>query len=401
MENTELNAFQWDDTVPEMDFFGTTVTNPNKGVPASAEIKAPEEGEKPTKIDPDKEEPTIDFFGEINNPGDNEPGDDNGEEGQDDGDQGQAPEKSSKTKIKTEEGQEDKSIVISNSGVANFLKEKGFIDFELEEGEELDEAGAEQLIEDAFDDSVEQRLEQTIASLPDAVKNLVKFAAKGGDVDEYLASVSQTSSQGVTKNLDMTKEANQEKFMRYKLAQEGNDEEYIDFQIETMKDSGKLEALSTKSFGAWKKTQDSKDEELVTAQRERVEAAKKTALTFKRDITKHVSEVKDINGLKFSRQDARELPDYITNATEQVNGKQTTPFYKELSEALKDKDKVLVMAKLLKSNFSFKDIEKAAATKVASKVKSDIQRQQQNNIELGSTAGGGSQAKRLADYFND
>lgn len=399
MENTELNAFQWDESVTEMDFFGTTVTNPNKGEQASAEIKAPEEGEKPTRIDPDKEEPEVDFFGESNKPGDNEPGDDNEGEDQDDDDQGQAPEKGTKTKIKNEEGQEDKPVTVSNTGVANFLKEKGFIDFELEEGEELDEAGAEQLIEDAFDDSVEQRLEQTIASLPDSVKNLVKFAAKGGDVDEYLASVSKTSSEGVSKNLDMTKESNQEKFMRYKLAQEGNDEEYIDFQIETMKDSGKLESLSSKAFGAWKKTQDTKDQELVTAQKERVEAAKKTALTFKRDITKHVSEVKDINGLKFSRQDARELPDYITNATEQVNGKQTTPFYKELSEALKDKDKVLVMAKLLKSNFSFKDIEKAAATKVAKEVKNNIQRQQENK-NLG-TAGGGSQAKRLADYFND
>lgn len=400
MEN-ELNAFQWDNSVEEVDFFGTTVTNPNKGVQPSAEIKEPEEKEKPTVIDPDKEEvPTIDFFGESNKPGNNEPGDDIEEIDDEEVEEGDKP-KAPKTKIKNEEGQEDKTVAISNSGVANFLKEKGFIDFELEEGEELDEAGAEQLIEDAFDDSVEQRLEQTIASLPDAVKNLVKFAAKGGDVDEYLANVSKTSSQGVTKNLDMTKEANQEKFMRYKLAQEGNDEEYIEFQIEAMKDSGKLETLSSKAFGTWKKTQDSKDEELVNAQKERVEAAKKTALTFKRDITKHVSEVKDINGLKFSRQDARELPDYITNATEEVNGKQTTPFYKELSEALKDKDKVLVMAKLLKSNFSFKDIEKAAATRVASKVKSDIQRQQQNNNELGSTAGGGSQAKRLADYFND
>ena len=403
MENTELNAFQWDDAVQEMDFFGTTVTNPNKDESANkAEIKAPEK-EGVTKIDPeDKDVPEVDFFGESNKGGDSELIN-NDEDDDNDKEQNNSTSKNPKTKIKNSEDKEEDTskVSISNTGVANFLKEKGFIDFELEEGDELDEAGAEQLIEDAFDESVETRLEQTIANLPDSVKNLVKFAAKGGDVDEYLANVSKTSSQGLSKNLDMTKEANQEKFMRYKLAQEGNDEEYIDFQIETMKDSGKLESLSTKAFEPWKKKEEEKDAELVKGQSQKIQQAKQNALNFKRDITKHVGEIGEINGLKFTRQDTKELPDYITSATETLeDGRQISPFYKELGEALRDKDKILVVAKLLKSNFNFKDIEKAATTKVTQNVKQNIQRQQ-NNKDLGSTAGGSSQTKRLADYFND
>lgn len=397
----ELNNFQWDDSVPSIDFFGETVNNPNKGS-APAEIKAPEvkgeqqqEGAQPaTRLNDDadvdgkkEEEPEIDFFGESNKgttSTSDEPGEENNEP----------------SKEKNQNQQADAPI-LNNVGVANFLKEKGFINFEIEEGQELDDVDAEALIEDAFDESVEQRLEDTIAGLPDSVKNLVKFAAKGGDVEQYLASISQSTSQGVSKTLDMTKEANQEKFMRFKLSQEGNDEEYIDAQIEFLKDSGKLEGISTKAFGNWKKTQDAEDERLVEEQKARVAAARQNALNFRKDITKQVSETKDINGLKFTRQDARELPDYITSATETLeDGRTLTPFYKDLGEALKDKNKVLLMAKLLKSGFDFKDIEKAAATKVAKDVKTNIQRQQQNNKDI-STAGGSSQPKRLADYFND
>lgn len=407
MEGQDLNNFQWDDSVPSIDFFGETVSNPNKTAVAVPEIKSPEDQDDKgdtgtTKLGDDAtaqkdDDPEIDFFGESNKGNDSDDTDDSTDDTDDDADE--KPKGS--TKIKDTEDQDNDTPVLNNVGVANYLKEKGFIDFELEEGQELDDLEAEALIEDAFDESVEQRLEDTIAGLPEAVKNLVKFAAKGGDVDQYLASISQTTSQGVSKTMDMTKEANQEKFMRYKLEQEGNDEEYIEFQIEAMKESGKLETLATKAFGTWKKAKDIEDEKLVEEQKKRVKQAQQNAINFRRDITKHISEVGSVKGLKFTRQDIRELPDYITNATETLeDGRQVAPFYKDLGEALKDKDKVAIMAKLLKSDFSFKDIEKAAATKVTQTVKNNIQRQQQNNKNI-STAGGGSQAKRLADYFND
>ncbi len=403
MEGQELNNFQWDNNVPSIDFFGETVNNPNKEA-APAKVEIPEDKGEPaaTKIGDDgnavkdkDDTPEIDFFGQSN-----KDTDDDTEEIEETDDEGtQGAQASTKVKDKEDTGTND-APVLNNVGVANFLKEKGFIDFELEEGQELDDLEAESLIEDAFDESVEQRLEDTIAGLPDAVKNLVKFAAKGGDVDQYLANISQTTSQGISKTMDMAKEANQEKFMRYKLEQEGNDEEYIEFQIEAMKESGKLEALATKAFGTWKKTKDAEDEKLVEEQKKRVKQAQQNAINFRRDITKHISEVGAVNGLKFTRQDIRELPDYITSATETLeDGRQVAPFYKDLGEALKDKDKVAIMAKLLKSNFSFKDIEKAAATKVTQTMKNNIQRQQQNNKNI-STAGGGSQAKRLADYFD-
>lgn len=388
----ELNAFQWDDSVSEVDFFGEVATNPNKGVIPTAEIPEPDKEEKTTtKLGDDAkpEEPEIDFFGESNKD-DKEA---NSDTDNDDTDEGSEEDKTDKGNVT-----ESQTSVSTNVGVANFLKDKGFINFELEDGQELDENDAEQLIEDAWDESVEDRLEQTIAGLPETVKNLVKYAAKGGDVESYLSEISKTGSEGLSKNLDISKESNQEKFMRHKLAQEGNDEEFIDFQIESMKETGKLEALSTKAFNAWKKTQEDRDAQLVEEQNNRIKEAKRKALAFKKDIIKEASETKEFNGLKFNKQDTRELPEYITNASEEVNGKQTTPFYKDLGEALKDKQKVLVLAKLLKSNFSFKDIEKAAATKVAKDVKSNIQRQQQNNKDI-STAGGSSQVKRLADYF--
>ena len=67
-------------------------------------------------------------------------------------------------------------------------------------------------------------------------------------------------------------------------------------------------------------------------------------------------------------------------------------------EAIKDPNKVAILAKLVKNDFDFKDIKVKAATETTLKVKEDLQRQKEKNKTIGS-AGGSSQTKRLADYF--
>ena len=65
------------------------------------------------------------------------------------------------------------------------------------------------------------------------------------------------------------------------------------------------------------------------------------------------------NELRISKKESRELPDYITNANiETEDGRVTTGFYNDLSKALRDKNKILALAKIIKTDFDFSDIEK-------------------------------------------
>lgn len=372
----ELDTFQWDESVPELDFFGEVTKNPNLAVEESDKDDEGKEEEKKTE--------DLDVFSEFEVEKEKE------EDVVEDTDD--AEEKTDKTV-----GEQQTSL--SNISVANFLKDKGIIDFELEEGQELEDIDAELLIEEGFESSVEKKVGDLMAGLPDKVKNMVKFAINGGDPDEYLSTVAKSTTEGISTKMDISKESNQEKFMRFKLLSEGNDEEFVDAQIEFFKDSGKLDSLATKAYESWKTKEDEKAATLAEEQRERVQKAKAAQIEYKKDIAKHLSEIESINNLKFTKKDAKELPDYIGEASVTLeDGRKITPFYRDLFESMKDKDKLVVIAKLVKSNLDLKDIETAVATKQAQKVKSDIQRQKEGKKI--STASGSSQPKRLADYFN-
>jgi len=63
----------------------------------------------------------------------------------------------------------------------NLLKEKGLIDFELEDNQELDE-----------EEAIENRVEELFTELPDIVKQIVKYAKDGGNLDRLFENLAKT-----------------------------------------------------------------------------------------------------------------------------------------------------------------------------------------------------------------
>ena len=113
-----------------------------------------------------------------------------------------------------EEGQEtgDKKKPVANQikpsvATLTFLKEKGFVEAELEDGKEYSDDEIENLVEDAWEDSIDKALEETLGNLPPQVKELVKFANKGGDVNELLASMVIVATNPINKNSDISEES--------------------------------------------------------------------------------------------------------------------------------------------------------------------------------------------------
>lgn len=375
----KLNKFAWDNNVESVDFFGEVETNPNlKNDEKDAKDKLEDLDDSQEKKETDEE--LVDVFKDVENIDTNEEEEEEEEESSD----------SSKTNKK------ESNTEINNLGVANFLKEKGFLNFELEDGEELDEEKAFSLIEDKFEESVDSKVEELMKTLPEDVKNLVKYAVNGGDVNSYLNTISSTT-KSITKDLDLEDEKNQEFLVREKLKAQGEDDEYIQSQIEFLKEKNKLGDVAEKYFEKVLSERETKEKELVEKQKQAKKEAKENQLKFKKEISTILEEKEEVKGLKFNKQDKRELPEYISSASiELQDGRTITPFYNDLFETLKDKDKTLLLAKLIKSDFDFSSIEKEAQTKSTKQVKDNLERKNETSVKKGS-----SQPKRITDYFND
>lgn len=280
-----------------------------------------------------------------------------------------------------------------------FLKEKGFVDYELEEGTELTDDLADEILEDNWDSSIIAGVEETIKDLPDELKALIKYSAKGGDYKELLSKMANQSTTGLTKDTDMTVEANQILAVTSDLKDQGYDQEYIDTQIEFLKDSGRLESISAKSFTKKIAKQDSDVEETIKQADRRKEIDKEAQKTYKKDLGVQITSLNDIKGLVLNKQDKETLPSYISDVNVKLqDGRTVTKFQQELFSIFGDKEQTILLAKLVKDKFDFSSITNKEITKFSKGIKQDIQNNQV--IIKGSKGSSQQPRKSLADLLD-
>ena len=269
-----------------------------------------------------------------------------------------------------EEGQEtgDKKKPVANqikSSVATltFLKEKGFVEAELEDGKEYSDDEIENLVEDAWEDSIDKALEETLGNLPSQIKELVKFANKGGDVNELLASMVIVATNPINKNSDISEESVQEASVRADLKEQGYDEEYIQTHIEVLKDTNKLEAIGKKAFEKIVAKQEKETADKVKEIEEANKTKKQKAREFKTDLSTFVGETKEVKGLSLSKEDVTALPSYISEPkVELADGRIVTELQADIYKAMSNKESLVALAKVVKSGFDFSSIKKKAIT---------------------------------------
>lgn len=389
-----LDGFNWDADVEEVDFFGEVTKRPEEVA------KDKDKGEESPKVDEKK------------------PGKDQEEEDDEDKDapnpfksfeNGEEPDEIVKTeKVKTgdEEDKEDKTVVADldsqSLAVLSFLKGENALeitDEELKDIEGLDEEDRKEVLKDYFQQAVEDRFAESIQDLPETVKNIVKYVAKGGDLSTFLSTM-MNSSSGLSENLDIAEESNQELVVRNGLQEEGYDSDYIDSQIDYLKDSGKLQITAEKRFEKWTKAREEAQKKEVA----RVEAQKKqqreAQITFKRELTEQVKSNEEIKGFKLSKKDVSEIPDYISSQSVKLeDGRAISPFYRDLNKAMQDKDKLVLLAKLLRDDFDFTPLQKNIDTKRTKELKNNLQRQKDTQ-SIKSSAGSSQTPKRLIDMLD-
>lgn len=301
--------------------------------------------------------------------------------------------------------QEDKTVVNTETlhtelnfvGIVSKLKEKGFIDFDLDEGEELTEDLAEEILEEGFEMKVSEKIEELFKDLPDSVKELNKFVLKGGSLEQFIETMIKPVETGLKLDMDLDIEDNQIAITKFQLKQDGYDDDYIADQIQYLKDSGKLEKISKAHFNKWSQAERARQSELVEKQKQSVLQEKQIRKAYKEKVIGLIKDVTEFEGLTITSQDKLVIPSYMTEKTVKLDGGiEITEMQRDLHRALQDEKKAVIIAKLLKNDFKFNDIVKNIETKITKKVKENIEKGKQ----IPSTKGrGSSQPRSLADFL--
>lgn len=299
---------------------------------------------------------------------------------------------------------EEEEVVSTNITVLNSLKEKGFLDFELQDEEELTEELAEELLEDKFEEAIEERIKDKLTELPDDAQQIIQFVLKGGSLNEYLKQVSSTSTGKIKEDLDLSAEENQVTVIRELLASEDFDEETIETQIELLKDSGKLQSFAEKKYEKWLSDNKVKKQKLLKDQEEKRKELKDSIRESKRRISETLSQVEDIGGLEASKEDKRVIPSYINDRTVKLqHGGEISEMQKDLFYELPKNEKAMIQLAILLRNrnsdgtFNFDNIEGKIKTKVTKDLKQNIRRSKTTIPKSSSKSN--SEGRALADYF--
>lgn len=379
MSGTEKTIDQfagWEDSSQQHDFFGET--NLVEDVVSTVEKDdVVEDTEDPAKPDPkkkEKEEQDLidDQFRDFESGVSKVSSEEDDEEDEDN--TGSAANKDDKKP----------ATKVDSKTTLEFLKDKGLVDFELEEGQELTEDLAENLLEDSWEKAVETEVEATIKDLPQEVKDLIKFASKGGDVGQLLAKMANNVTSSINKNSDIESEPVQIQAVTTDLLSQGYDQEYIDAQIEFLKESGKLEGISKKAFDKIIAKQEADTAGEVEKATQQKEFRKKQAREYKTNITSHIGGLTEIGGLPVSKQDKAVLPTYISEPTVELqDGRVVSELQADLFKVMADKDKIVLLAKLLKSDFDFSAIARKQATTASRGIKEAVQNADKKTLSNG------------------
>lgn len=393
-ETKTLENFEGFENASEIDFFGesaadataveTVVEEVKKDDlnPGTEEPKAGDE-DKNKKPENEEEQPDIDFFGEGS---EDTTTVETGTEGNEGGDEEEEEEETQTVKPGT------------NLGTLNFLKEKGLVSFELEEGEELTEEKAEEILEDSYDESVENRVAEIMQELPEEVKNIVKYSMNGGNVGQLLSTMASQPTAKITAELDLEDEKNQVLVVTQARKALGEDQETIDTYIDFLKESGKLKSVSEKDKDKIVKAQGKLAEQEATRQAEAKRLAKENHRKFKNEITSFVLETEKVGDLTLTKEDKKNLPTFISDRNKKLeDGRTVTGLQEALYNALNDKEKTIQLAKILQSDFDFSSIKKAGKTETTREVKRDLQRSKNNAVNGGKNKT--VKKTQLADFF--
>ena len=280
-----------------------------------------------------------------------------------------------------DEDEENSDTGENESNPLDYLVTKGFIDFEFEEGKTYTNAEKEEILEDKFDELIEDKIKEKFLDLPEDYKHLISYGLKGGSLNTFLQEMSKNITQ--TTFTGSEEDFKNEKFLRdvvlKGLIEDGNDEDFAEEQLELLKTGNKLETFARKYVDRSNKkiAKMAEDNAIAVAEAKRKDIEK--TREDKRKYAEILSKNKSLNGLEFSKDVAKNLPSFMKDKTVQLtSGALITEFQKQLAfELPKSEIGMAQLAILLQTrnedgSFNFSAIAEAEKSKAAAELRQEI-----------------------------
>lgn len=280
------------------------------------------------------------------------------------------------------------------------MKNRGLIDYEEED---LDEDLADELIEEKYYESLDNRIKEIFEELPDTLKMINNYVIKGGDMGTILKQLSNTSS--LSEDVDLESEETQEVVLKQILIEKGEDIESAEALVEFYKDSGRLENVVKKEYQKKLDTQAQKLAELEEKQREAMKAQSAMLREAKKKAKTYLETNEAIGSLSISKNDIKSIPSYMNDKSVKLqNGSSITQMQKELYYDLpRNAEAMMQLAILMKNRnedgtFNFNAVAKTIEKNVTKEVKDGVRR---NKSNIPTSQRERRYAKKsLADYFS-
>lgn len=277
------------------------------------------------------------------------------------------------------------------------LKEQGILKHvELEEGEEIDSDKLFELQQQDYEEEVSARLKSwATEELDEDAKAFIKFKRDGGNTSDFFKTYSSSSE---LPSGDISEESHQDSVIRHQLKNEGWDSDEVEDRLRYLTENGKKEQVAKKYNTKLKEADAAKKQEALKKAEKTKETVLQQEQEFKTNIKGVLDETQEVNGVKITSKDKTQLYNFLTKKSYKLSDtKSVTGFQKKLGEAFQDTSKMILLAKLVSSDFDMKEFEKATVTKKTQQIKSNLE--QRKNLRP-TNSGSSLEGNSLADLFN-
>jgi len=276
------------------------------------------------------------------------------------------------------------------------LAERGvFKSVKVKEGEKITEEKFFELQEEEFEGRVEEAIEDLITEIGEEGADYIKFIKSGGKNHEFFNAMAKSSAipQG-----DITDDKFQDAFLKYYYKNvEGLDEEDVSDKIEWLSENNKKAKYAEKYHKLVSDADAKQKAKLIEDAKEREKSDLAKHKTFVKDINTTLQKTEKVGNFTLNKTDKSSLTSFITEPIKLPNGRYATELQIAVNKIMyqEDKTKLLLLAKLLKSDFDVTDVVTEVQSTVVRKTKSELSNQKFGNRPASSP----NRRKSLADYF--
>lgn len=282
---------------------------------------------------------------------------------------------------------EDENITGSLTFDIDKLKKEGIINIDFNPDDIKDEKDVLSLINLEINKRLEEQIDQLIDTIGQEGRAFLNYVKSGGNPKDFIESLKNMTFYPEYKPDD---DFNNEKVIEYyyKHIKDVKDDDDIRDTIEIMKEKGTLEKYAKQYSEVLKKKKEEELKEQEKKQKELQENIKKARLEFHNNIVNKLKTNETIKGIRINKKDIEEIPDYLFSPTIKTNDGYITQFNKDMQDIISDPEKVILLAKFMKSGFKLDELVK--------QIKTEVLKDTRNKI---NNPGKYNNPKNLADFF--